>query len=227
MDSTFEEPLEVPEDWAGRPEAWSMRLSVLGAVLSVPGIIALLIGSGTRLWHLVSFSIYGIGLLSMFIASAMYHGAIGTRWELMLRKGDYCAIGIMIAGCYTPFCLIGLHTPLGLTVLGVAWALAGAASLLMAFKPDASKWTFVWLYLAMGWLALLLFFPMIKVIGWDGVGITLFGGALYTVGTLVFNRDDSSYAPIGFYAHDAWHIFILAAAATHYYVMYAYLLPLE
>lgn len=208
------------------PEIWSMRLSLLGAALAVPAL-ALLLGpalaarSATRT---LSFAAYGAGLLSMFLASALFHAQAG-RERTFSKCLDYGAIGLMIAGNFTPYCTLALTTPRAHAILAVVWVLALGALALRVTRTDMSKWVFVSVFMAMGWLGLLIAADLWRALGPAGCLLTALGGLIYTAGTVFFNRYEGDVEPPGFGHHDVWHIFILAAAATHWLVLYRYMPP--
>lgn len=208
------------------PEIWSMRLSLLGAVLAVPAL-ALLLGpafAAKSSVHALSFSAYGVGLLSMFLASALYHAHAG-RERVFSKCLDYGAIGLMIAGNFTPYCAVALSTSRAHAILALVWALALGALILRVTRTELSKWVFVTIFLAMGWLGLLIAPDLWRALGPAGCLLTAFGGLIYTSGTLFFNGYEGDVEPPGFGRHDVWHIFILAAAGTHWLVLYRYMLP--
>ena len=208
------------------PEIWSMRLSLLGAALAVPAL-ALLLGpalaarSATRT---LSFAAYGAGLLSMFLASALFHAQAG-RERTFSKCLDYGAIGLMIAGNFTPYCTLALTTPRAHAILALVWVLALGALALRVTRTDMSKWVFVSVFMAMGWLGLLIAADLWRALGPAGCLLTALGGLIYTAGTVFFNRYEGDVEPPGFGHHDVWHIFILAAAATHWLVLYRYMPP--
>lgn len=224
--------LPVPSEAAGvaaeteRPEVWSTRLSVLGAALSVPGVAALLAPaiSAHDLTRILTFSAYGLGLLSMFTCSALFHAQAG-RPRVFTKCLDYGAIGVMIAGCFTPYCALALGTPFAFRILAFVWALALGAAGLRVANPRLSKWIFVAIFLAMGWLGMLLAPALWGAMGRGGSYLTLLGGALYTAGTLFFNRFEGDVEPPGFGPHDIWHVVILAAAGAHYLAILLYVAP--
>ncbi len=211
---------------AQTPEIWSMRLSLLGAALAVPAL-ALLLGpalaarSATRT---LSFAAYGTGLLSMFLASALFHAQAG-RERTFSKCLDYGAIGLMIAGNFTPYCTLALTTPRAHAILALVWVLALGALALRVTRTDMSKWVFVSVFMAMGWLGLLIPADLWRALGPAGCLLTALGGLIYTAGTMFFNRYEGDVEPPGFGHHDVWHIFILAAAATHWLVLYRYMPP--
>lgn len=211
---------------AEAPEIWSVRLSLLGAALAVPGL-AFLLGPSIAARspaHIASFALYGVGLLSMFLASAVYHSQAG-RERTFSKCVDYGAIGLMIAGNFTPYCAVVLRTAAAHQVLALLWALALAALTIRFTRSELSKWVFIAIFLAMGWLGALLALPLWRALGDGGAGLTLLGGLIYTAGTVFFNRFDGDVELPGFSAHDVWHVFILAAAGTHYLVLLLYMTP--
>ncbi len=232
LELDFIAPIPLPEaaapapSAAAVPEIWSMRLSYLGAALAVPGLWFLLAPSiaARSAVHVASFVLYGLGLLSMFLASAAYHAQAG-RPRTFSKCLDYGAIGLMIAGNFTPYCAIALRTPLAYEILALVWTLALTAAGLRIARPALSKWIFVSIFLAMGWLGVLLSAAIVRALGPGGAWLTVLGGVIYTAGTLFFNGYQGEVEPPGFGPHDIWHIFILAAAGTHYAVLYLYMLP--
>jgi hemolysin III len=208
------------------PEIWSMRLSLLGALLAVPALWLLLGPSlAARSWaHAASFAAYGVGLLSMFLASALYHAHAG-RERKFSKCLDYGAIGLMIAGNFTPYCTLVLRTPRSYSILELVWALALVALALRVTRTGMSKWVFVAIFLVMGWLGLAIGPALWRTLGPGGTLLTALGGAIYTTGTLFFNLAEGDVEAPGFGPHDVWHVFILAAAGTHWLVLYLYMLP--
>lgn len=208
------------------PEIWSMRLSLLGAALSVPALALLLVPSfaAASPAHILSFTLYGIGLLAMFLCSAAYHAQAGRERDFT-KCLDYGAIGLMIAGNFTPYCAILLRTSFAHAILALVWVMALSAITLRVTRVDLSKWIFVAIFLAMGWLGLLLAPALWRALGPGGSWLTLAGGGIYTAGTLFFNRFQGDVEPPGFGPHDIWHLFILAAAGTHYLVLFLTMRP--
>ncbi|MFH2203332.1 MAG: hemolysin III family protein [Elusimicrobiota bacterium] len=209
-----------------KPEIWSARLSALGTIMSAAGIAWLLadaFAAGSRV-HIVTFIVYGVGLLSMFTASAVFHYHAGEE-RLLWKHIDYAAIALMIAGNFTPFCSLALDTFFAYCVLSVVWVVAIAAITLRIARPDLPKWSFITAYLIMGWLGILIAPALWDVLELKGSFLTLFGGGLYTFGTIVFNRYEGDVEPPGFGFHELWHICILAGAGVHFWVVRLYMLP--
>ncbi|MFH2203082.1 MAG: hemolysin III family protein [Elusimicrobiota bacterium] len=208
------------------PEIWSMRLSLLGAILAVPAIASLLIPAlaAHSPAHIFSFAAYGAGTLSMFLASAAFHSRAGHK-RGFLKGLDYCAIAFLLAGSFTPYCTIALRTTLGYWVLAFIWTAALIAIRLRISRPDLSKWTFISLYLSVGWFGALVAHPVLNAIGTQGAGLTVLAGTIYTVGTLVFNRNEAEVEPAGFGQHEIWHLFIIGGAVIQFLVLRLYMMP--
>lgn len=211
-------------------EVFNTWSSSLGAVLAVIGTIALLIPvwHAGKPWHLVSFGLYGLGLVTLFLASALHHGVDGTpATEHKLLVADYCVIFPMIAGSASPFCLILLRNPLGWTVFGLLWAVAIFGFVWKIISPDIPKHYSTALYIGMGWIAVIIFIPIYRAIGLEGVAGLLLGGLLYTTGAFIHLKERPNPIPGRFGFHEIWHCFVLVSSACHYYVIYKYLLPYE
>jgi len=209
-------------------EFYNTLISSLGAFLSFVGVLLLIYFSiqAHKPWHIVAFSIYGIALLKLFVFSALHHGVDGSeKTEHLLRQFDYYAIFLMIAGTMTPFCLILLKNPLGWSVLGLIWFLAIVGILLKMFFPALPKWLSTALYMGMGWLGLLIIHPLYLHIP-QGLIFLILGGLLFTVGAIFFYLEKPNPFPGKFGFHEIWHLFVLGGAASHFCVMYFYLLPL-
>jgi hemolysin III len=224
--SIFAPSFEADSAAAEAPEVWSTRLSLLGAILAVPALWLLLAPSiaARSMVHVASFAGYGAGLLCMFLASALYHSHAG-RERKFSKCLDYGAIGVMVAGNFTPYCTLVLRTPGSYHLVEMVWALALGALILRVTRTDLTKWAFVAIFMVMGCMGFLIAPALWRTLGPAGVLLTALGGAIYTAGTMFFNRFEGDVEPPGFGHHDVWHLFILAAAGTHWLVLYLYMLP--
>ena len=164
-------------------EIYNTRISTLGAILTLVGTSFLLWRSMDSPLRLVSFSIYGFGVLSVFVTSALHHGVDGSpRTNHILRQLDYFAIFLMIAGTYTPFCLLLVKSALGTRVLALVWTLAFAGIASKALYPELPKWATLAMTIGMGWLAVLLVEPMYTALPVQGLVYLLVGGLFFTIG---------------------------------------------
>ena len=150
--------------------------------------------------------------------------------EARLRMLDYLAIYPLIAGTFTPFCLVFLHdSVIGWSFFGVAWFLSIIGMYLTArFGPQRiPRWMSMTMYITIGWLGGILAVWLIPIIGYDGLGVFILGGVGYTVGGVVYTTEQPNPIPGKFGFHEIWHIAVIVGAGFHYAVMYLYVLPWE
>ncbi len=197
--------------------------SLLGTVLLV-----VLAGVEAKVWHIVSFSVYGLSLTGLFLASTLHHGIEGSeRTEELLRSFDYFAIFLLIAGTMTPVCLVVLRGPVGWSVFGVAWTVAAAGISLRAAVPRTPKWVFLTMYATMGWLAVTVAIPLAAALPLPALVLLVAGGLLYTGGAVVFGSERPNPLPGVFGFHEIWHVAVILGALAHFLLMYLYVLPIE
>ena len=204
-------------------EFYNTLISGLGTALALIGSLLLIHKAQMtgQVWHVVAFSVYGFGATNMFLSSTLHHGVNGSpETNHLLRQLDYFAIFIMIAGTFTPFCLILLRNSLGWNVLGIVWALAVIGIVLKAAYPHAPRWLMLSLYIGMGWLGLVIAKPMYQAIHWQGLSALLLGGFFFTVGGLIYGLEKPNPFAGKFGFHEIWHGFVLAGTASHFYIMY-------
>ncbi len=207
-------------------EFYNTLISAIGAVLTVFGVADLLwrahaTGNTARLF---SFLVYGLGVLGVFVTSALHHGVNGSaRTNHILRQLDYCAIFVMIAGTFTPFCAVLVKGTLGFGALALVWSLAVVGIASKAFYPALPRRVMVAMTIGMGWLGLVLVKPVYAAIHLQGVLGLLIGGVFFTVGGLIFGLEKPNPLPGRFGFHEIWHCCVVAGAASHFALMYLYL----
>jgi hemolysin III len=194
---------------------------LLGAVLALAGTVVLVVlaAIGGDPWKVVGVSIYGATLVLMYSSSTLYHSVRGGRGKDFLRKMDHQSIYLLIAGSYTPFCLVTLRGPWGWSLLGVVWGLAIVGSLQDLRPRNDARILSVVIYLLMGWAAVVALVPMVNALGRAGFAWVAAGGLLYTVG-IVFYALDARLK----HAHGIWHLFVLAGSAAHFIAILMYVL---
>jgi hemolysin III len=210
-------------------ERFNTASHLAAAIFALLGTVVLIVSASVaaKPWHIVSFSIYGTSLVALFLASTLHHGIVGTaRVEELLRSLDYHAIFLLIAGSFTPMCLVALRGPLGWSVFGVSWAVAIAGIALKASSSRIPKWVFLTMYGTLGWLGAAVAWPLTSIIDWWGLALLALGGVLYTAGAVVFALERPNPIPGKFGFHEIWHVFVVAGAAAHYFLMLRYVLPL-
>ena len=192
---------------------------LLGAILALAGTVVLVVlaALGGDPWKVVGVSIYGASLVLMYSSSTLYHSVRGRRAKDFLRKMDHQSIYLLIAGSYTPFCLVTLRGPWGWSLLGVVWGLAIVGSLQDLRPRNDARILSVVIYLLMGWAAVVALVPMVNALGRAGFAWVAAGGVFYTVG-IVFYALDARLK----HAHGIWHLFVLAGSAAHFIAILLY-----
>jgi hemolysin III len=162
----------------------------------------------------------------MFTASALYHLSPRSRWSALYRRLDHVMIYVFIAGTYTPVCLIALrHTRLGVGLLVAVWALALAGVVEKLAWLRAPRWLSTALYLGLGWLGAMAAPALLRSSASAAFWWILAGGLIYTLGALVYLARWPRGRPGVFGFHELWHVCVLAASASHYWAVLAYIVP--
>ena len=201
-------------------ERFNAVTHLVGAVFALAGagILVLLAAVGGDPWKVVSVAVYGLALVSLYSVSGLYHSLRGHPKNI-LRELDHQSIYLLIAGSYTPFCLVTLRGPWGWSLLGIVWGLAVLGGLQELRPRNGARVLSVLIYLLMGWVALVAFIPLLRALGPAGFAWLVAGGLFYTVG-IVFYALDTRLT----HAHGVWHLFVIAGSANHYYAILHYVL---
>lgn len=203
---------------------------LVGAVASVAALAVLVtLAALERKWlHTIGFGIYGTSLLLSLAASCLLHFfLLFGIYKRIFGILDHCAIYILIAGTYTPFCLSVVGGTPGWLLLGAIWALAVTFVVLKAvfFASIPPLWSNI-SYIVMGWLSLLVVFPIYQRLGAGAVALMAVGGLLYTIGAVIFARGTPNPRPPYFGNHDIWHLAVLAGNTVFFFLMLLFVLPL-
>mmetsp|Transcript_13280 Transcript_13280/g.28828 ORF Transcript_13280/g.28828 Transcript_13280/m.28828 type:complete len:282 (+) Transcript_13280:297-1142(+) len=201
----------------------AFMVSLLGTVLLVTAS-----SSQAEPWKIVSFSIYGASLLFLFGCSTLHHAISGPeRLELRLRILDYAAIYPLIAGTFTPLCLVFYHdSTIGWSFCAVVWflSIAGMLMTFLMFKK-IPKWLSMTMYITLGWLGALMSYWLKVYLGVGGMALFILGGLFYTGGGWVYTKEHPNPYPGVFGFHEIWHIAVILGAASHWALMYFFVLP--
>ncbi len=197
--------------------AWS---HLAGALLALAGTVVLIVlaSIGGDPWKVASVSIYGATLVLLYCFSTLYHSMRGRAKDI-LRKLDHQSIYLLIAGTYTPFCLVTLRGPWGWSLLCTVWALAAFGSIQELRQKGSARILSLLIYVVMGWAALAAVAPLMRALGPTGFGWLVAGGAFYTVGIIFYVLDTRLT-----HAHGIWHLFVVAGSAMHYFTVLRYVL---
>ena len=178
--------------------------------------------------HLISFSIFGFGMIILYTISTLYHWLrISDEAIVKLRKADHIMIFIYIAATYTPVCIIALNGTLGWSLLAAVWGIALAGIIIKLFWINAPRWLSTVIYLLMGWLAVVVIYPLIYTLQTGALMWLLTGGLLYTIGAVIYALKKPNPFPgiLGF--HEIFHLFVLGGSFSHFWMIYKYIAILD
>jgi hemolysin III len=201
----------------------------VGGVLAVVGLGVLLATAAStgRLDQLLAFGIFGLSLVALYAASALYHLLpLSPAGVARLRRLDHMTIFVLIAGTYTPFCVLALDGGWRWGLLALIWSLALCGVMLKLRWMDAPRWLSVALYLGMGWIAVIAASELVRAVPPGGIAWVLSGGLVYSAGALAYGLKRPDPVPGVFGFHEVWHIFVLAGSACHFWAVLHYIAPL-
>ncbi|GBR73699.1 hemolysin III family protein [Candidatus Termititenax aidoneus] len=202
-------------------------LHLIGAVLAVPATALLIVKSAfsgyDTAWKIVAFSVFGFTLFLLYFWSTMYHWlpqSAGGKNQVF-RKFDHLSIYLLIAGTYTPFCLITLRGAWGWTLFGLVWGLAAVFITLQAIFINLPRWLTTAVYVLMGWLIILAIKPLLANLDPRALPLLVWGGIVYSLGGVVYTLKKPNLGKyFGF--HELWHIMVLAGSALHFFALYLF-----
>lgn len=201
-------------------ERFNAITHLVGAFAAVAGSIALIIQaahSGDP-WKIVSVLVFGSTLVVMYCASALYHSLRG-RAKAIFMKLDHLSIYLLIAGTYTPFCLITLRGPWGWSLLAAVWGLALVGTLQELHTRSKARILSLVIYLVMGWAIVAALRPLLQTLGTEGFVWLAVGGLFYSGGIAFYALDQRLR-----HAHGIWHLFVLAGSTAHYITVLVYVI---
>lgn len=202
----------------------------IGMLMAIFAAVPLLIKAAhepSRI-YIISLAIYAASLILLYAASTTYHTFdLSEKMNTILKKIDHMMISVLIAGSYTPICLLVLKGRTGLILLSIVWGIALIGILIKAFWVYCPKWVSSVLYIGMGWTCVLAFTQILNSMSHAAFAWLLAGGIIYTVGGVIyalklplFNNKHKNFG-----SHEIFHLFVMGGSACHFIVMYAYLLP--
>lgn len=197
--------------------AWT---HLVGAILATIGAVWMLVVATMSgdIWKIISVAVYGVALVMLYSASTIYHSVRG-RAKVIMQKVDHFSIYLLIAGSYTPFCLVTLHGTWGWTLFGIVWTLA-IIGILQEIKPRSeARVMSIVIYAVMGWIVLVAVNPLIAALGMTGFIWLALGGVFYTVGIIFFALDTKVR-----HFHGVWHLFVIAGSLLHFVAISRYVL---
>lgn len=187
----------------------------MGIVLGVVGLIFLLVkNNNNSLYSTLSIWTFGLSLIILYTSSTIYHFFVNENWKKKARVLDHMSIFLLIAGTYTPICLITLEKSSGWTLFTIVWTIAALGIIMKIFLTGKVDKLSLLLYLVMGWLLVFDIKNIANSMTSQALLFLVLGGVLYTLGTIFYARDKMPYA------HFIWHLFVLGGSASHYAMVY-------
>mgnify|MGYP000929959243 FL=1 len=182
--------------------------------------------------HVIALGIFIVTMILLYAASTTYHTVNSTpRINKILKKLDHCMISVMIAGSYTPVCLVVLHNKTGYALLALVWGIAIVGIIFKLCWVTCPKWISSVLYIVMGWACVLSFTQIINALPTAAFAWLLAGGIIYTIGGViyalklkVFNANHKYFG-----SHEIFHLFVMAGSICHFIMMFNYVsvMPLK
>ena len=196
------------------------------AFVAAIGLIVLLVIGWGQVGKTISLTVYGLSLVLLFAASATYH-MVTARPKIIetLRKLDHTAIYLLIAGTYTPICVVMFDGFWQWGMLAIIWSLALVGIVIKMFIIDAPRWISAGIYLMMGWLSLAGVGEMLRVLPSGALAWLAAGGIIYTLGAVVYVTKRLDFFPGKFGFHEIWHIFVILGALAHFIMIAFYVAP--
>lgn len=200
----------------------------IGMIMAIFAATPLLIRAASRpdRIHIVSLAVFIISMILLYAASTAYHSFnLSEKANIILKKIDHMMIFVLIAGTYTPVCLIVLNGTIGYTLLALVWGIALAGIVIKALWVTCPKWFSSVLYIAMGWVCVLAFTQILNSLSPVAFGWLLAGGIIYTIGGVIyalklpiFNAKHSAFG-----SHEIFHLFVMGGSLCHFILMFNYI----
>ncbi|MCJ7701558.1 MAG: hemolysin III family protein [Anaerolineales bacterium] len=199
---------------------------LVAAAIALVGLVILVVIGWEQSGKVISLVIYGISLVTLFLASGLYHSVLATpRVVQRLRKFDHSAIFLLIAGTYTPICTNLLAGFWKWGLLGIVWGLALAGIGVKIFFINAPRWVTAGVYILMGWLSIFGIREMLVTMPVGAIIWLAAGGLIYTLGAVVYITKRMDFLPGVFGFHEVWHIFVILGALAHFIMIATYVAP--
>lgn len=187
----------------------------IGAGLSIAALVILVVFAAkiSDTWKIVSFSIYGATMITLFLSSTLYHAFPQPKVKRFFRILDHSSIFLLIAGTYTPVTIGTMRGGWGWTLFGIIWGLCILGILMKVFVMGKLKWLSTIIYLAMGWMVLIAIRPLMTTVPKVFLMWMLIGGAAYSLGIIFYIARKMPFH------HAVWHLFVLGGSICHFFGM--------
>lgn len=198
----------------------------LGAILAVVGLIVMVYEavSISSMNHIVAFSIFGASMVLLYTSSSLYHSLpVKEKTLQLLQKLDHSMIYVLIAGSYTPVCLIALEGSWKWGIFITVWTLALLGIIKKMLFMKTPRWISTLLYLGMGWMGVIMFPELADKLPIAFLVWIVTGGLAYSLGAVIYGLQKPNPIPNWFGHHEIWHLFVLAGTFSHFWAFYSYL----
>lgn len=215
-----EEKHPILNDYHPKEERLNVISHAIGFVLSIAALVLLIVYSSLYgdAYHIVSFTIFGASMVTLYLASTLYHASKKPKSRLKLKVFDHSAIYLLIAGTYTPYSLVALRGGWGWTVFGIVWGLAIIGIILKLYHIGKFKKLSTLSYIMMGWVAVIAAKPMYESLSSGALQLLIWGGVAYTVGAVFYSIKKMPFN------HAIFHGFVLAGTSCHFCSIFFYLI---
>ena len=189
-----------------------------GIFLSIIALVLLILKAVQQdnIWMMISFPIFGVSLILLYLASTLYHASKEPQKRFKLKVFDHAAIYVLIAGSYTPFTLVSLNGETGWLIFSMVWVMAFTGIILKLFFTGRFKVISTTMYVLMGWLIVFYFQDLTAHLHEKGVFYLILGGVLYTIGAILYSIKKIKFN------HAIFHFFVLAGSFCHFLSIYLY-----
>ncbi|MCH3962900.1 MAG: hemolysin III family protein [Clostridium sp.] len=193
----------------------------IGAGLSVAALVLLIVFAENKgdKWYVLSYTIYGISLLLLYLESTLYHSITNMKVKKLFRIFDHASIYLLIAGTYTPFTLTVLRPTVGWIIFGIVWTLAIAGIIMKVFWIGRFNVISTLIYIGMGWIIIFAMKRLMMLLPTAGIVLLFAGGIIYTAGAVLYLIDRIPYN------HAIWHLFVMGGSICHFLCILLYLFP--
>lgn len=188
----------------------------IGAALSIVAIVLLILNSNFEIKSIICLTIYSVSLFVLYIVSTLYHALLPGKAKKVFRVLDHCSIFLLIAGTYTPICLLVLNSVVGWILFFVVWVAAIVGIVFNSIDIKKFSKFSMFCYIAMGWVVIFALKPLIDSITTSQLTLLVSGGVAYTVGAILYVIGKKQK-----YIHSVWHLFVLLGSILHFFMIFS------
>jgi hemolysin III len=198
----------------------------IGALLSLVALILLLFKAVYygSMNHIIALSMFGLSMVLLYTSSYLFHALhVKEKTLLLLQKLDHSMIYVLIAGTYTPICLIVLEGSWRWGVFATIWTLALIGIIKKIFWLNSPRWLSTSFYLGLSWLGVIIFPVLLEKLPFAFMAWILIGGFAYTFGAFIYVLRKPNPLPGIFGSHEIWHLFVMSGTFCHFWAIYQFL----